>query len=208
MPRHIIHIPRYLGENLRRLRVTRGLSTAALGDAIGVSKTYISLIESGKRVPHWSTYMRMVHAMGETLCRFFTLAESLPAPEDGLLMRRENLIIVAGERPEETPDGLLPARSDRPPFTYILTPWHDDLLVETVEIGLAPHTEWTPDDIAFDSRVVAFGISGRLLLEQSGTEYVMRAGESLHYDASVPHRLRNYTDEPTHVVLTIAPVGL
>lgn len=207
MPRHIIHHPRYLGENLRRLRMRADMPAVRLAEAVGTSKAYISLIESGKRQPHWSTYMKMVHALGESLCSFFTMAESLPPPEDGMLSRRSQLIMVQGSKPDAADDAVPTSDTEAMPFTYILTPFHQGLVTETVEIGLRPHSEWTPEPISFAATVTAIGISGRLLLVQSGTEYILHAGESLHYDAALPHMLRNYTDEPTHAVLVVAPAA-
>src|SRR3982751_4913581 len=124
MPRHIIHQPRYLGENLKRLRRSRDYTVERLAAAVGLSKGYLSMIETGKRSPHWTVVMRIVHALGETLCGFFTSAESIPPPEDGIRTRREDLILIEGDRPNER--GLIPW----PPaarYTYILTPCHPDL---------------------------------------------------------------------------------
>src|SRR5688500_17105095 len=131
MPRHIIYQPRYLGENIRRLRQSRDWTVERLGNAVGLSKGYISLIESGKRSPHWSVLMRMTHALGETLCGFFTRAESIPPPEDGVRTRREDMIVIEGPEPDErgvvTPDPAIA-------FTAIITPYHPALATEVIEI--------------------------------------------------------------------------
>jgi transcriptional regulator with XRE-family HTH domain len=204
MPRHIIHQPRYLGENIRRLRQSRDWTLDRLATTVGLSKGYLSLIESGKRSPHWSVLMRMIHALGETLCGFFTRAESIPPPEDGIRTRREHMIILEGPMPDERGSVTVEATT---PFTAIITPWHGALRTEVVEILLPPHTEWTPTPISFPGNVTAWGMGGRLLLVQSGTEYVIRDGECLLYDASVPHTLRNYTDHPTRAVLMVEGAG-
>jgi transcriptional regulator with XRE-family HTH domain len=204
MPRHIIHQPRYLGENIRRLRQSRDWTIDRLGAAVGLSKGYISLIESGKRTPHWSVLMRMTHALGETLCRFFTRAESIPPPEDGIRTRREDMIILEGPTPDERGTIVV---NDAVPFTAIITPWHAALQVEVIEISLPPHSEWTPTPISFPGSVTAWGMGGRLLLVRGGTEYVIRDGECLLYSAESPHMLRNYTDNPTRAVLLVEGVG-
>ncbi|MEO5930727.1 MAG: XRE family transcriptional regulator [Candidatus Kapaibacterium sp.] len=204
MPRHIIHQPRYLGENLKRLRRSRDYTVERLAAAVGLSKGYLSMIETGKRSPHWTVVMRIVHALGETLCGFFTSAESIPPPEDGIRTRREDLILIEGDRPNER--GLIPW----PPansYTYILTPLHPRLTSEVVEIFLPPHTEWTEGPIAFPGNVVCWCVQGRLLLVCGGIEYVMHEGETLSYDASRPHMLRNYTDHAARITMTIASVS-
>ncbi len=204
MPRHIIHHPRYLGENLKRLRRSRDWTVERLAGEVGLSKGYLSMIETGKRSPHWSVIMRIIHALGETLCGFFTSAESIPPPEDGIRTRREDMILIEGNPPSDRGDIPWPPDS---PLTLILTSYHPGLRSETVEIFLPPHTEWTPEPIAFAGSVACVGLQGRLLLVVGGTEYVMRERECLNYDASIPHLLRNYTDHGTRALLTISPVS-
>jgi len=204
MPRHIIHHPRYLGENLKRLRRSREWTVERLAEAAGVSKGYLSLIETGKRSPHWTVIMRIIHALGETMCSFFTDAESVNPPEDGVHARRRDLILIEGDAPNERGAITWP-----PPgrYTHILTPYHKGIASEVVDIYLPPHTEWTPEPIAFTGNVACWGVLGRLLLVTSATEYVMHEGECLTYDASTRHLLRNYTDNPTRAILTITPAG-
>jgi transcriptional regulator with XRE-family HTH domain len=204
MPRHIIHQPRYLGDNLKRLRRSRDWTVERLADSVGVSKGYISMIETGKRTPHWMMVMRMAHALDTTLCHFFTAAEKVQEPEDGIRSRREDRIVIDGEPPDER--GVLP-RDRSKSYTHILTPWHPTIQSEVVEIMLAPHTEWTPEPITLAGHVSAWSAEGRLLLVRGGTEYIMYEGECLAYDASLPHQLRNYTDDPVRALLTMTPVS-
>ncbi len=145
--------------------------------------------------------MKVAHVLGTTLCEFFTEAEGIPPAEDGIRSRREDRIFI-----EESPaaDSSLVVSS----ATYILTPFHQGLRSEVVEIIIPPHTQWTPEAIAFAGHVSCCGTAGRLLLETGATEYVMHPGETLAYDASVPHILRNYTDDRTCALLTITPVAL
>lgn len=204
MPRHIIQHPRYLGENLKRLRRSREWTVERLAQEAGVSKGYLSMIETGKRSPHWTVVMRIIHALGETLCNFFTYAESLLPPEDGIRSPRESLILIEGERPNERGQIAWPPAEQ---YTHILTPYHEGITSEVVELYLPPHSEWTPEPITFRGDVVCWGIQGRVLLELGSSEYVMHERECLHYSATIPHTLRNYTDNPSRAVLTITPVS-
>ena len=49
--------------NLRDLRVRRGLSQEALGEASGLHRTEISLLERAGREPRLTTIVRLAHAL-------------------------------------------------------------------------------------------------------------------------------------------------
>ena len=50
--------------NLRAQRLRRGLSQEALGDACGLHRTEVSLLERAGRDPRLSTITRLAHALG------------------------------------------------------------------------------------------------------------------------------------------------
>jgi transcriptional regulator with XRE-family HTH domain len=51
-------------QDLRRARVERGLSQEALGDAAGLHRTEISLLERALREPRLTTIVRLARALG------------------------------------------------------------------------------------------------------------------------------------------------
>lgn len=205
MPRHIIHQPRLLGDRLRRLRIGRDWTVERLATAAGISKAYLSMIEGGKREPHWSILMRIVRSLGSTLCALLTDAESIPRADDDIHSRRSSRLVLEGPEPDEKGALPLPPPSG---YTHILTPWHKGLQSEVIEIYLEPHSEWTPDPVSIPGQIVCVGIQGRLLLVTQETEYDMREGETLQYDGSHAHSLRNYTDNPTRTIMVVTPVAI
>ncbi|QWK23093.1 hypothetical protein CSW25_07120 [Thermus scotoductus] len=52
-----------LGDRLRALRESRGLSQGALAQKVGVSQGMISHIERGRRRPSLPTLMRLIQAL-------------------------------------------------------------------------------------------------------------------------------------------------
>ena len=195
-----------IGEALRRLRRAREMTVAQLAERVDLSKGYISLVESGKRAPHWSTLMRMVHALDETLCRFLTPAD---APDDTQCRSgRSELIALAGRLPDEW--GRV-AGADAEGYTWIVTPDRDGRLSEVIRFRLPARAPWTPAPISYFSYTTAIGLEGGLLLELGGTErdeFMIAAGETLQFDGRRPHRFRNVGDEPAEALLVLYPVGI
>jgi transcriptional regulator with XRE-family HTH domain len=53
-----------LGENLRKLRLKKGLSQGVLANKLGVDRAYISNIENGRMNPTLSTLEKIAGALG------------------------------------------------------------------------------------------------------------------------------------------------
>jgi transcriptional regulator with XRE-family HTH domain len=50
--------------NIRRLRAKKGLSQKALADKVGISVSYVSMLERGQRSPPLETIEKMARALG------------------------------------------------------------------------------------------------------------------------------------------------
>lgn len=53
-----------LGERLRRVRRSQGLSAAVLAERVGISRTTLHAVESGEPTPTMGTYLRVLAALG------------------------------------------------------------------------------------------------------------------------------------------------
>ena len=56
-----------LGQQVRELRLRRGYSQDELAEKCGFDRTYISLIERGKRNPSFSNLVKLAHGLGISL---------------------------------------------------------------------------------------------------------------------------------------------
>ena len=57
-------ITKKFGDNLRRFRLLKKLSQSALGEKLGFDKSYISVLENGKKNPTLTTIGKLAKAMG------------------------------------------------------------------------------------------------------------------------------------------------
>lgn len=64
-----------IGENIKSLRESRGLTQAQLGDAVGVSDKAVSTWESGKREPRMSAVEKLAELFGVTAGMLFCSEE-------------------------------------------------------------------------------------------------------------------------------------
>ena len=56
-------LTRFAG-NVRRLRAKKGLSQKALADKVGISVSYVSMLERGQRSPPLETVEKVAKALG------------------------------------------------------------------------------------------------------------------------------------------------
>jgi transcriptional regulator with XRE-family HTH domain len=51
------------GPELRKLRLKAGLTQEEVGGAAGVTREYVSMLESGKNIPTIDVFIRLCHAV-------------------------------------------------------------------------------------------------------------------------------------------------
>jgi transcriptional regulator with XRE-family HTH domain len=166
-----------LGARLRSVRAGRGLSLDALASASGVSRSMISDVERGTKVPTVLVLARLATALGTTVSHL--IGEDAPAPV--VLLRREAqsaIVDRAGwERRILSP--ALPGLE----FEFIRT-----TVPAGVEIGSFPaHAAGAREWVAVER--------GTLTVTLDGVAYELMAGDSLYYAGDVPHAYANHGTE-------------
>ncbi len=178
-----------VGRRLRELRTERGLSLRALAQASGVSVTAISQIEKNRVSPSVSTLQQLATALGVPVIAFF---QRQPEP-------RRVVYIQATDRTRiELPGGTLERLAADMP----------GLCMEPMLLQLEPGADSGPDSIVHLGHEFVFCLSGAFEYEIDGTTYPLGPGDSLLFEADLPHYWRNPGDEPaTALIVLHAPSG-
>ncbi len=69
-----------LGDSIRKIRQTRGLSQGEMQKRTGILRSYLSRVENGHTIPSLATLQRLAVAMEVTLADFFPSEGATPAP--------------------------------------------------------------------------------------------------------------------------------
>ncbi|TCS07546.1 helix-turn-helix transcriptional regulator [Caulobacter sp. BK020] len=94
-----------VGWNLRRLRVTRGLTQERLAQEAGVDRTYVSGLERGRENPTVDLLDRLALVLGAPLGAFFVEPPDRAAPPP---------VLRAGRKRRRPPDDGLAEPAGRP----------------------------------------------------------------------------------------------
>ena len=195
-----------IGERIRQARVAKGISARAFARSLGVSPSLISQIELGKALPSVGTLFAVVTKLGISLDDIFfdAAGEDLPAgslaagraADAGGTAPAGSLVQRAGERRSiSLANGV---RWER------LTPDHDyevDFLCVTYDVG----AESCPEDALMTHSGKEYGLvlEGQLGATIGFKSFELAPGDSITYDAVVPHRFWTIGDEPSVVTWTI-----
>jgi transcriptional regulator with XRE-family HTH domain len=175
-----------LGEAVRRQRVERGLTLAALAAAVGISPSALSQIERGQVNPSVMTLRRIAAALGVAV--FSLLPDDRPTPA---------VVVRTGERKTLGFPGS--------PVVYqLLTPGLDgslEVLYYEIEVGGVTFE----GGFAHEGEECCVVLRGKGRLELGGIEYELGEGDAATYSSGVKHALRNVGDEVLVAISCITP---
>jgi transcriptional regulator with XRE-family HTH domain len=175
-----------LGERLRAIRLLRRRTLKDVALAAGVSESFLSQLERGRTGASVASLQRLAAALGIEVSDLFA-SDGLPRPR--VLRREARQPVVWGHLGRKA---LLTPK-----------PFHS-LEVVAAEFDPGGSTGDEPYTHG-DSEELLLVVAGRVHV-QLGTEvYDLRAGDSVHYRSSTPHRVSNPTEEPAEVLFVISP---
>ena len=175
-----------LGERLRAIRLLRRRTLKEVADAAGVSESFVSQLERGRSNPSVASLQRIAAALGMEVSDLLA-TNGLPKPR--VLRREAREPIVWGHLGRKS---LLTPK-----------PFHS-LEVIAAEFDPGGSTGDEPYTHG-DSEELLLVVEGRVHVQLDADVYELRAGDSVHYRSSTPHRVSNPGDEPAEVLFVITP---
>ncbi|WP_329560705.1 cupin domain-containing protein [Kitasatospora sp. NBC_01266] len=176
----------HVGARVRDYRQMRRLTLRALGEAAGVSPSFLSQLENGRTEASVSSLRRIALALGIAVADLFETR----APVRHQVLRRE-------DRPEVgVQAGSRKFMIAQPPLRHL----------EVYSADFEPGA--STGDGAYthgDAQEILLVLNGEVSLELDDEKYVLRTGDSIEYATSVPHRLVNTAAGTTEVLWIISP---
>jgi transcriptional regulator with XRE-family HTH domain len=175
-----------VGLQLRKLRHARSLSLRVLAEKSGLNFNTLSLIENGKTSPSVSTLQQIAAALQVPITEFFQMVS-----------RREKLVFQkAGHRPTAAfQNGILEDLGDG------LCLHSGQLML----LSLQPNADASPDPIIHTGQEFAFCLEGQLEYTVDQQAYLLEPGDSLIFEAFLPHRWGNPGKSVSRFLLILCP---
>lgn len=176
---------RALGRALRQARLDQGMTVEALASAAQVSSGLISQLERGQGNPAFLTLRRLSEALHLPVAHFVQGPGS------------SGIVVRAAERKRlELPDSGL--------VYELLTPsLQGKLEVLRTQVPAGWTNELKP--FSHEGEECIHLLGGRLEVVVGGTRYALEEGDSITYDASLPHWYVNSSDAPAYLLGVVTP---
>ncbi|HSK48960.1 MAG TPA: XRE family transcriptional regulator [Solirubrobacterales bacterium] len=177
-----------IGPRAKALREAMGLSLRDLAERSGVSAPMLSQVERGETSPTLASAAKIAAGLELTLSQLLRLDEG------------GNVVVIrAAERRRQRRDG-----HSLEELTPPLPGQRADVSLHTLQPGTATGGPGDPPMHEPGSRETAVVLSGRLVLFVEGARHDLASGDSVTFDADLPHHFENEGEEPTEFLAVIA----
>jgi len=175
-----------IGASLRRLRTERGLSIRSLAEQSGLNANTLSLIENSKTSPSVSTLQQLASALGLPIKAFF----ETDTPQNNISFQK------TGHRP-------------RAAFAHgILEDLGAGLTLQGGQpflVTLEPKASSGSTPIVHTGHELVYCLEGCLSYTIDKQVYTLEPGDSLLFEAHLPHRWQNKGEKATRSLLIMCP---
>jgi transcriptional regulator with XRE-family HTH domain len=173
------------GVRLKELRLQRDWTLQELAEQSGLSKTFISRLESGDRQASIAAVLSLARIFGVSLASMF---ESQLATEPCLIVR-------ASEAVSKSANGLTYTPLSNAERFFNLQP---------IRLSVSPARKGN-EHFHHEGEEWIYLLSGRLTLSLAGKTYDLEPGDAAHFDSRLPHRLMARGPHDAEVILVASP---
>jgi transcriptional regulator with XRE-family HTH domain len=175
-----------VGQRLRFLRSERGLSIRALAEKSLLNVNTLSMIENGKTSPSVATLQQLAFALETPIASFF---------EDGSPKNK-----IAFHKASQRPKAAFSHGTLEDLGAGMVSRGTEPFLIE-----LEPQADSGADPIVHTGREFVFCLEGQLIYSIEGQEFILEPGDSLLFEAHLPHRWQNAGLVKTRSLLVLCP---
>jgi transcriptional regulator with XRE-family HTH domain len=180
-----------IGSRVGELRAKLGITLDQLAAATGFSKGYLSKIENSHKVPPIGTLSRIAAALSTDITALLNAPSGAPDKAFSVVRADERRPVVRGGTA----------------FGYDYVGLADNRREKKMEPFLFTFPSQIDKYVFFEheGEEFMFVLSGRVEWQCGGEKLVLGPGDSVYFDARLPHRGRALEGEAKALVVTYAP---
>lgn len=172
-----------VSKRLRAFRKSRAYTLRTLSELSGVSVNTISLIERGKTSPTIATLHKLAAALEVNLTDFCAETSS------------KKIIFTRSDQLQQTQHGSV--------FMGNLGEALANQTMSPVLFTLEPRADSGLEPMMHAGHELAYCLDGRIQYEVNGEQFLLEPGDSLLFEAQLPHRWRNVNGASSQVLMIV-----
>jgi len=182
------NIMKIVGVNIKRMREGQNLTLRALAKKLGISASFLSQVESGKASPSLSTLKAISDALSTTIGSLIGEGEKVEGDP----------IVRSGERKymQEVGKGI---------NLYLLTSRDPNKQMEPLLFKLKEGATSGGASYKHFGQEFVLVLKGSIEITLNEIEYILRKGDSIYFNSSVPHAFKNIGKDEAEAVWVVTP---
>ena len=182
-----------VGQRLKVLRVSKGLSQRQLADASGVANSMISMVEQDRSSPSIASLKKILDGLSVSMSDFFAAD---PSADDPVFFR-------SGELKEIAPFG--PGVNGTPRIAFRQVGEASRHQIQMLQEHYEPGADTGEEMYAHEAEEAGIIVSGRIEVTVGDQAEVLSPGDAYLFDSRIPHRFRNVGSEPCVIISACTP---
>ena len=188
-PHHPVPVGQLVGTRLRTMRIARGWTMRTLADMSGLSINTLSLIERGLTSPSVKTLQLLAEQLQVPINAFFESSLESPHVLHQKSGQCPRVVLKQGVL-ENLGEGM--PRKGAEPLIFIME-------------GNAESDE---KPCVHSGREFVYCLEGQILFWIGDSTYLLDSGDSLFFDAFLPHRWKNINSSSSSALFVFCPTDL
>ncbi|HKL11981.1 MAG TPA: helix-turn-helix domain-containing protein [Halanaerobiales bacterium] len=175
-----------IGKKIKKYRKLRNITISELAEKAGLSVGMISQIERDKIGLSVSSLWKIAQALNVSIGDFF----EEETPGDKYVVRKDNRKKIKVTNSTAIYELLTPDLS-----------WN----IEFLKITIMPGESSDDKKISHKGEETGYIIQGTLLIKWGEKEFILKEGDSIRLDSTIPHRYINIGDEKSISIWAMTP---
>ena len=174
------------GPKIRRLRYQNGFTLQKVAERTGFTKSYLSMLESGKKFPAVATLSKIAHALNVDIATFFKQKDS----QDKIVVTpkgKGEIIVRDGTIFGYRYEAIAPTKRMKKMEPFIVS------VTSSGNIS----------DVTHDGEELMYILEGKIHFYYENKKYLLGRGDCIYLDSSVPHRSENVGKKPAKTLTVI-----
>jgi transcriptional regulator with XRE-family HTH domain len=181
-----------IARKIRQIRLQNNLTLEKVAKLTGFTKSYLSMVESGKKSPPIATLSKIAQALDVDIPAFFEQKK----PEDQVILVRKGegkAVVRDGNIFGYRYESIAPTKRRKKMEPFVVT--H---IFQSKRLGRFDH----------EGEELFYALEGKIKFLYGDKEYLLKEGDSLYFDSSIPHRGVGIGKKPAKALVVICSSSL